>query len=42
MGKKKQNCRKKLNLVREEANGPQVFGPNQVHYAKAYADRLKA
>ena len=42
MEKKKRNRGKKLNLVGEEANGPQVFGPNEVHYAKAYADELKA
>ena len=42
MEKKKQNCRKRLNLVGEEANRPQVFTPNQVHCAKAYADELKA
>ena len=42
MEKKKQNCGKRLNLVGEEDNGPQVFGLNEVHYAKAYADELKA
>jgi hypothetical protein len=40
--KKKRNRGKKLNLVGEEANGPQVFGPSQVHRAKTYAEELKA
>ena len=40
--KKKQNRRKKLNLVGEEANGPQVFGLSQVHHTKAYTEELKA
>jgi hypothetical protein len=42
MEKKKRNRGKRLNLVKEEANGPQVFTPNQVHRAKAYANELKA
>jgi hypothetical protein len=42
MEKKKRNCGKRLNLVGEEDNGPQVFGLNEVHHAKAYADELKA
>ena len=40
--KRKRNRGKRLNLLGEESNGPQVFTPNQVHRAKAYSDELKA
>jgi hypothetical protein len=40
--KKKRSRRKRLNLVGEEDNGPQLFSPSRVHRAKAYAEELEA
>ena len=40
--KRKRNRGKRLNLVGEHDNGPQVFTPNRVLRAKAYSDELKA
>ena len=40
--KRKRNRGKRLNLVGEEDNGPQVFTPSRVLWAKAHSDELKA
>jgi hypothetical protein len=40
--KKKRNRGKRLNLVGEEENGPQIFTPNRVRRALAYADEQEA
>jgi hypothetical protein len=40
--KRKRNCGKRLNLVKEEDNGPQFFSPSRVLCAKAYLDEKGA
>ena len=40
--KRKQNCGKRLNIIREEDYKPQLFSPSKVLYAKAYSNKKKS